>query len=118
MHPSSSSKLYAHTLNALSGIHRAVMHTLLKSPLDLNILSHSHCVVQALTYAGGRKTTTTIRINRFLQNEFGDENSSLFLQRENLVNSLHIGATKNPFLTHTHTRHLSTSSQCQHYKIK
>lgn len=50
MHPSSSSKLYAHTLNALSGIHRAVMHTLLKSPLDLYILSHSHCVVQALVH--------------------------------------------------------------------
>lgn len=26
-----------------------------------------------------------------------------FLQRENLVNSLNIGATKNPFHTHTHT---------------
>lgn len=82
-------------------------------------MSYKH--LSTLTYAGGGEKTTTIRINRLLRNEFGDENSSLFFAKRKFSEQFKHRCYQEPIShahTHTHTRHLSTSSQCQHYKIK
>lgn len=105
MHPSSSSKLYTHTLNALSGIHRAVMHTLLNLPwtyiyCHTVIVSYKH--LSTLTYAGGGEKTTTIRINRLLRNEFGDENSSLFFAKRKFSEQFKHRCYQEP-ISHAHT---------------